>query len=168
MKGWIPSVGPKLLAGGAVALLALLVVVGRAVEAADGESPSSQAVPLKYDLDGQTAAFRSSIASADSTGFGAATTSGLTAFGLGGRQTMAVNGRFSTASETCTVTVAFLNGTTIKDMQQFTLTATAIQDADGSYMSKTTFVDSHGATGAYLTVTTAPTAGTVDLWVGSY
>ena len=162
----------RVAAGIGVGLALLLSLVGLHQTRADQDDGnllvSRQAVQLAYPIDTQTAAFRSTIASADSTGFGSATTSGLTLYPVGRRQTISLNARFSAASESCVVTLAFVNGSTIKDMQQPTLTATAIEDADAAYMSETSFVDTHGATAFYITVTTAPTAGTVDLWVGSY
>jgi len=154
--------------------------------AADGEGAFTvkQGHFESYPLDRQAAAYRTGCDGTDVvTGLG--TISSVATYSLAGptregaRQSLALSCRFSTAGANATVWVAYYyyNGTSYKLLhvdQPFsggsvtTIAATAaVDDSASRYIANTYVFDSYGATHA-LVLITAVSAGTVDLWVGSY
>lgn len=130
-----------------------------------------------YLYDRQTAAFRSALAGADTlTSVGILAT---TEFILNGRQTLTVSGRFSNASATAGVRVVWVwnpkavggaSANTITGISnEITLTATAATtDSTGAFFAPTVAFDGGGAAYARIICTTAPSAGTFNIWGGSF
>lgn len=149
-----------------------------------GAATIGQGVATHYRSDRQTAAFRTSISVVDT----AATTlsdANLTScgeFDLGevgvkgsARKTIMVTPYFSTASATVSVTVytawkadpATATYTGVKRQGPYTFTAASSAVRSSRYLAETIFVDSTAANVAFFVVSTAPSAGTVDLYCGS-
>jgi hypothetical protein len=163
----------------AVALIFGLAGLGHLAEtkAADGELANvGQAVSTGYKFDRQTVVFRDDIAVVDT----AATTLSdvnlaLTPrFDVEGRVNVPVSARFSTAAATVKVrwVAGWYDGTTfyMTNMSpEITFTAPAAGLQRNSLYTPASYVfDSYGGRVGYLVVTDAPSAGTVDFWVGSY
>lgn len=134
-------------------------------------------------IDNQRALFRSAIAVADTR-----TTAGILAtqeFILKGRQCLLISPRFSASGATATIRVYYVNkfdannnptdvgsptNTTynkIKGYSDFySITAPTSTD-EGTYNAGDIAVDGAGAMAIRVLVTTAPSSGTLTLWVGS-
>lgn len=151
------------VAAGALVVLAAFVFTG-----ASGESAGvGGGVSLGYKPDKQTAVYRSGISSVDSSG--SAAVHALTAFDNPGRSNIPVSARFSDPDSSCVVKLYAYNGTTVLGVSDpITLTAGTSQDAGGLYMAPSYVFDSLGGGNLRIAVLTAPTSGTVSLWVGSY
>jgi hypothetical protein len=133
--------------------------------------PDRGTVNVGYESDGQTLAFRTGLAGADTL-----TTSGIkatTTFVAKGRQTIIVNGRFSSPSATAVVRLAYVfrdeltGAETVKGYSaKQTLTADSTQYEGAYYPAPDALFDSEaGVTLRVLVLSLS--AGTVDLWVGS-
>ena len=91
------------------------------------------------------------------------------------RKTVSLTPYFSVASATVSVTVytAWKNDPTVatytgvKRQGPFAFTGAASAVRGGKYLAETAFLDSTGANVAFFVVSTAPSAGTVDLFCGS-
>ena len=169
----------------AIALLAALLaaVPGRAADG-EGLSPSSAQVEGYYP-DKQTAAYRTACDGSDSIANVVSLTDTITPFSIAGaarkgaRQNLSLSCRFSNSAATATVWVAYYhyNGSSYTLLgvdQPFAagspadIAATVARESTGgAYMAHTYTFDSYGATHAVVAIT-AVSAGTVDLWLGSY
>lgn len=177
------SVLPALVLGILVILAVTAVVKG---EDGAGAHTLKQGRFESYPVDKQTAAFRTGLDGSDPLDLsnGVTIANITTFFALtntsrqGARQNLSVSARFNTASATATVFVDFFyfDGTTyhyigldepLSGGSATTLAATTAQDPDGNYPARTYVFDSYAATHALVRVTTV-SAGTVDLWIGSY
>lgn len=150
------------------ALVLVLVVVGIAL-AASGEGPGPTSVPNHYALDNQTSAWRTNLANADSTTVATLTSTTTGMFYVLGRKTVTIGGRFSTASATVGISLLLLSSDgTVKGVTSAqTLTAGSLTDSNARYVAPDKYFDTSGAKFAYVVVTTATSAGVVDLWAGS-
>lgn len=123
-----------------------------------------------YLPDQQTAVWRSGISAVDSVDLASQST--ITTFTIGRCPTLAVSPRMTASSGTATVRVAFyykVNTTYyllgVDTASQFTCN---VETEAGVYTDETFLFDTFGATHALVLVSGAPSAGTLDLWVGSY
>lgn len=124
-----------------------------------------------YLYDRQIAAFRGAAAGPDAGNWAAILATPT--FYLNGRQTLSVSGRFSNAAATCGVRIAWVwvsgaNSYLLGLSEERTLTASGITDVGGLFVAPSQFFDGAGAIQARVIVSTACSAGTVALWVGSY
>lgn len=124
-----------------------------------------------YLYDRQIAVFRGAMAGPDAGNWAAILAT--PAFYLNGRTNLAVSGRFSNAAATCGVRIAWVwvsgaNSYLLGLSDEQTLTASGITDVGGLFVAPDRFFDGAGAIQARVLVTTACSAGTVALWVGSY
>lgn len=156
------------------ALLVLVLPLAALVFAANNEYPTSKSAPNHYDLDAQTAAWRTDRSTADSTSIATLTSTTTGRFGLFGRRTLVVGGRAAVSGATVSVAVLYgvctSSGTFVPKgiTSPQTLTAGTITDAAGRYVAPDRYFDGGGAQYAYLVITTASSSGVWDLWVGSY
>ena len=158
----------------ALLVFTLATCAVQSVMGASGETsgPFTSANTTGFRLDQQRAAFRSAVAVADGVTFAA--TMALTEFGVNGRQNLAVSPRFSVAGQSCTVVLVtvfkdalgtnYVLGTTVP----VSFTASSFTDGAGKFLAPVVTFNAGGASHARIVVTTAPAAGNVDLWVGSY
>lgn len=139
----------------------------------------SEIFALGYAYDSQTAAYRTGLSGADTL-----TTAGIlavTEFKLYGKQTITVSARFSNTGANCKIRVAHINKTdpegsatdttinTIKGYStEFTITAGSTTYEGSYFPAPDQFFDGEGSTSIRVLITGATSAGTVDLWVGSY
>lgn len=135
------------------------------------------AVALGYKFDRQTVLFRDDVAVVDT----AATTTSTAnldltpQFGANGRKNVTVSARFTVASATVSVMyVACYEDSAgviipLGYLGPVTLTAPASgKQINTLYTAETYVFDTLGGNTGYLLVSTAPSSGTVDFWVGSY
>lgn len=157
-------------------VLAFMVFV---LMGANGQIPIlNSIVGNAYQPDGQTAAFRTGLTGIDTATVTAylATTEFVLGNSSASRQNVSIGGRFSSGVAGTTVGVSVLyvwknaSNTNVAYAlgPEITLTARATVDASSKSMSSTFLTDGFGATALRIVVTTAPSAGNVDLWVGSY
>ncbi len=179
MRHWIPAI-----------LLALLFLVGAkcwppAVMAENGGSALiGQGVATSYRSDRQTTAFRTGISAVDTASVTLSDANlttctefecGLTGVLGAARKTISVTPYFSTASATVSITCytawkadpATATYTGVKRQGPIVFTAASSAVRSSRYLGETYFFDSTGANVAFFVVSTAPSAGTVDLWCGS-
>jgi hypothetical protein len=133
-----------------------------------------------YKPDIQSAAFRSGLSGADTL-----TTAGIlatTEFKAIGRPTLVISARFSSSGANCKIRLAYIyksgdpSGSAtatasnkIKGFsQEITLTAGTTQYEATYYPAPDQLFDSEGSVTVRVLVTGATSAGTVDLWVGSF
>lgn len=148
------------------------------VKAANNESAGlGGGVSVGYKADRQTALFRDDVAVVDTA---ATTVSGTNLnltpqFGVNGRKNVTVSARFTDAAATVSVTyVACYEDDTgavtpLGYLGPITLTAPASGfRVNTLYTAQTYVFDSLGGNTGFLLVSTAPSAGTVDFWVGSH
>ena len=140
----------------------------------NGASPSTP--QAAYPSDRQTITYRASTASVD-TKVAAGASGYLTVvpeFKVNGRQNITINARFSTAAATVGVRVVcywkpvagtYYNTTCSPEI---IITANDIKDQNGRYMANAEPFDTYGAYFCKVLITTAPSAGTVEVWGGSY
>jgi hypothetical protein len=137
----------------------------------------SGATSLGYKPDRQTLVFRNDVAVVDTAATTMSTTNlDLTPqFGVNGRKNVSVSARFSVAAATVSVVyVACWEDSTgtivpLGYLGPVTLTAPASGfRLDTLYTPQSYVFDSLGGNTGYLIVSTAPSSGTVDFWVGSY
>lgn len=172
--------------GSYLPLALLLLLVGLKIATAeDGAAAAvAQSVANAYKTDRQTAAFRSGVAVLDTaaTTLSDANLALLGEFDTGtagslgaARKTVTVTPYFSTAAATVSITVysawkadpAVATYTGVKRQGPFTFTAPSAAVRDSRYIAETVFVDSTAANVMFFVVSTAPSAGTVDLYCGS-
>lgn len=180
---------PERLALGVAAAIALvlMLVFARGSRAADGEglTPDSRASVDSYLPDRQAAVWRAACDGSDSIANVASLTDTITPFSIAGaarrgaRQNLSLSCRFSDSAATATIWVAYYyyDGSSYVLLgvdQPFAAGAvtdisatTARETTGGAYLAHTYTFDSFGATHAVVAVT-AVSAGTVDLWLGSY
>lgn len=155
------------------ALVACSLIPAAPVHAASGEpGEPAQIVASGYQFDKQTAGLRTTLSTADTITSDALVIALHTPIPVRGRPTISVSAKFSNASATCGVTVFFFykNGSTyyLKDRPlSVTFTAPAGKFGD-TYMAPSQVFDTYGATHVIVALTTATSAGTVDLGYGSF
>lgn len=153
----------------------------RPARAADGgAAPISQIVASAYATDAQSGtAFRAGLTTADV--LSGSTVAATPPFRTGApgalngiRQTLTVTAGFSNSGQSATFEAwGFYSpdaGVTLKGIPvrfAVTLSADAAQDASGKWLSKTSFIDTSGKNYFFFPMSSAPGAGSVDLWVGS-
>lgn len=163
------------------AICAVVLVADRSRAASDN-FPSGTMAGI-YDVDAQTFASpnqRTALASADTL-----TTAAILAtpeFRVRQRQTIFVSGRFTAASQTCTVQIAYVyksgnvgtasaTDTAINKIKGWssviTLTGSASQKEGTYYEAPDAFFDTEGATTLRVLLISAPASGTVTLVTGS-
>ncbi len=140
-------------------------------------------VQTAYYPDAQTVALRTGVVIADSTSIATLTSTTTQEFVLGNdggcRSNISVSGRFSNSGQTCVVKILYLyraNGnrsgpptTVLGSTLPITLTAGTLTDpTTGFFEAPTFYFDASGATSARVVVITAPGAGSVDFWLGSW
>jgi hypothetical protein len=135
--------------------------------------PDRGLVGIGYEPDCQAAVFRAGLSGADTL-----TTAGIkatTTFVVKGRQKLVVSGRASNSGATISIRIAYLfrdelTGTeTIKGYSaKTTLTADTVSHEGSYFPAPDQVFDTEGAITARVLVETAASAGTFDLWVGSY
>lgn len=166
------------------------------VRAADGEGltpagaqvqaypPDKQVAAYRLACDGSDVVSNVGAISAVGSGMGVAPFSVAGAAQKGGRQTLSLSLRFTNASATATVWVAYyyrdatgyyrllgldqnFAGGAVATIGATAATDTTATNGSTRYLANTAVWDAYGATHAQVFVT-AVSAGTVDLWVGSY
>lgn len=172
--------GLVLLLGGVV--LALFIAMSRVAHAENGGyTPQTL---IADPLDRQTAAYRTGIAAVDTTNIhtakatlAAQSSPSAGAFGLNQRQNVAVSGRASNASATIGIRILYCYRPANKAAAdeiilgispEVTLTASATLKDATRYFADTAYFAGSGANIIYVLCTTAPSAGTFDLYVGSF
>jgi hypothetical protein len=165
-------------------LLVLAVISGVYASSPTGDSnafPQTR-VTSADDKDIQTVGFRTALAGTDTL-----TTAGIlatTEFRLLGKTIVKVGVRFSNSAATCKVRLAYVYKTDLKASASSTntginkiiglsderlITAGTVQYEAAYYptVNGDEYFDGGGAIAIRVIVTQAPSAGTVDLWVGS-
>ena len=155
------------------ALLTVLVSQGLSSVRAENDGDALGTQPAAWKFDKQIAAFRSTISAVDSTGSTSAASG--TAFKVNGRKNLPLSARFTTAAEDCKVFLYYYwspdRGTTnyfLGCSNEITLTAGAVQDANGHYVAPTYVFSGNGAYSVRVVVSEAPSSGTVSFWLGSF
>lgn len=163
----------------ALALLAGFLVAVSLGADGDGLRLTKSAHFNAYPVDRQNGAYRTGLTAVDDTDLAtiaAATT--IDSFVIGGRQTLSVTPRIGTSGATVTLTIVYMftgndrAGNDVTDEIVAIKTSAAFTGGsfndDEHFLGATQLFDTYGATHCKIIVSTAPSAGTVDIHAGSY